>query len=45
MGAQECPSRCGGGVPRCVETADALESTFGAAPDFTVPGRDEWDRG
>jgi predicted DNA-binding protein len=23
----------------------ALEATFGAAPDATVPSRDEWDRG
>lgn len=22
----------------------ALAATFGAAPDVTVPGRDEWDR-
>lgn len=30
------------------ETPDperALASTFGAAPDATVPSRDEWDRG
>jgi hypothetical protein len=24
---------------------DALEATFGAAPDLTIPSRDEWDRG
>jgi len=24
---------------------EALASTFGAVPDITVPGRDEWDRG
>jgi hypothetical protein len=23
----------------------ALSATFGAAPDASVPGRDEWDRG
>lgn len=23
----------------------ALEATFGSAPDFVVPSRDEWDRG
>ena len=23
----------------------ALAATFGAAPDFSVPARDEWDRG
>ena len=23
----------------------ALAATFGAAPDFKVPARDEWDRG
>lgn len=30
------------------ETPDpglALTATFGAAPNATVPGRDEWDRG
>jgi hypothetical protein len=30
------------------ETPDpelALAATFGAAPDATVPSRDEWDRG
>ena len=30
------------------ETPDpdvALVATFGAAPDATVPSRDEWDRG
>lgn len=25
--------------------AEALASTFGAIPDMTVPGRDEWGRG
>lgn len=24
---------------------DALEATFGAAPDLEVPNRDEWDHG
>ena len=23
----------------------ALAATFGAAPDFSVPSRDDWDRG
>jgi hypothetical protein len=32
-------------MDRGVDTAGALDSTFGAEPDFTVPGRDEWDRG
>ena len=26
------------------EVGDALDATFGAAPDFGVPSRDEWDR-
>jgi predicted DNA-binding protein len=30
---------------QAVDAADALDSTFGAAPGFTVPERDEWDRG
>jgi predicted DNA-binding protein len=28
-----------------VDAAGALDATFGAAPDFDVPSRDEWDRG
>ncbi len=27
------------------DPAEALASTFGAAPDATKPDRDEWDRG
>jgi predicted DNA-binding protein len=27
------------------DPTDALSATFGAAPGFTAPGRDEWDRG
>ena len=27
------------------ESEPALAATFGAAPDFSVPSRDEWDRG
>jgi predicted DNA-binding protein len=27
------------------DTALALAATFGAAPDATVPSRDDWDRG
>jgi predicted transcriptional regulator len=27
------------------DPTDALTATYGAAPDATVPGRDEWDRG
>jgi len=27
------------------EPEPALIATFGAAPDFSVPSRDEWDRG
>lgn len=33
-------------LARVVPDADqALETTFGAAPRFEVPARDEWDRG
>jgi predicted DNA-binding protein len=28
-----------------VDAPSALDATFGAAPDFDVPSRDEWDRG
>lgn len=28
-----------------VDPAEALRSTFGAAPDATSPSRDEWQRG
>jgi predicted DNA-binding protein len=28
-----------------VDVDHALGGTFGAAPDFAVPSRDEWDRG
>lgn len=27
------------------DPSSALTATFGAAPDLTVPSRDEWDRG
>jgi predicted DNA-binding protein len=27
------------------DTREALDATFGALPDLTVPSRDEWDRG
>ena len=30
---------------RPVDTAAALNSTFGALPKLEVPSRDEWDRG
>jgi len=29
---------------RSAEAGQALDSTFGALPRLTVPGRDEWDR-
>jgi hypothetical protein len=28
-----------------LDVEDDLDATFGAAPDFSVPSRDEWDRG
>ena len=30
---------------RGADPASALQATFGAAPEFEVPSRDEWDRG
>jgi predicted DNA-binding protein len=30
---------------RVADPDAALDATFGAAPDFAVPSRDEWDRG
>jgi hypothetical protein len=32
-------------IERLPDPSDALDRTFGAAPTFTTPNRDEWDRG
>jgi hypothetical protein len=32
-------------LSRDLDPVTALQATFGAAPDFDVPSRDEWSRG